>query len=144
VNDVPDETRQGREDGAARAVRRRRRVDVDRAASETAAGWRATARRHDCTIEIRGSGLLRFVLPTRRVPGWSLGTVQAAGVDFALGSDGRLYWNDEPAGSRGLGADGRFETPGAFGPRRLSDDQDVLDGVMALLEAQETPPPETA
>jgi hypothetical protein len=144
VTDVPDEARRAREDGAARAVRRRRRTDVDRAAAETAEGRRATARPPDCTIEVRGNGVLRLLLPTRRVTGWALGTAQGTGVNFALGSDGRLYWNDEPAGSRGLGADGRFEMPGAFGPRRLSDDQDVLDGVMRLLESHEPPPVEAA
>ncbi|HXH95754.1 MAG TPA: hypothetical protein VNH40_00970 [Gaiellaceae bacterium] len=128
----PDETRQAREEGAARAVRRRRRGDVERLASETADRWNGQARPHDCTIAF--GGILRLPLATRRVPGWALGTVQESRLNFALGRDGRLYWNSGPGGSRGVGPDGRFETPGVFGPRRLSDDQDVLDAVMRLLE----------
>jgi hypothetical protein len=108
---------------------------VERLASETAERWQGQARPHDCTIAF--GGILRFLLPTRRVPGWALGTVQDSGLNFALGRGGRLYWNSGPGGSRGVGPDGRFETPGVFGPRRVSDDQDVLDGVMRLLEGQQ-------
>jgi hypothetical protein len=148
-----DEARQVREAGVARAVSRRRRDDVDRAVS--AAVERATkeARPHDCAIEVRAPGVLRSLLPGRRLPGWSLGTVHTAATgpgsseafaNLALGSDGRLYWNAASPEARGVGADGRFATPGVFGPRRLSDDLEFLDGVMRLLDGGEQPPSEPA
>jgi hypothetical protein len=146
VTDGPerDSLQEARDRGAARAVLRRRRGDLSRAVRGAFEHARRADRPHDCTIEVRRDGLLK-VLPARRLAGWSLGTVQVAAsgpANFALGSDGRLYWNGQPSGSRGIGTDGRFTTPGVFGPRRLSDDAEVLDGVMRLLEGGEQPPSE--
>jgi hypothetical protein len=135
VTDGPerDSLEDAREQGAARAVLRRRRVDLDRAVRDALEQAKRADRPHDCTIEVRGGGVLR-VLPPRRLAGWSLGTVSTSAVNFALGSDGRLYWNGSPSESRGVGTDGTFATTGPFALRRLSGDRHALDELIELLQ----------
>jgi hypothetical protein len=143
VTDGPerDAPKDPREQGAARAVLRRRRSDLSRAIVDALDEARRTDRSHDCTIEVRGGGLRRM-LPAKRLAGWSLGTVQigtSGAANFALGSDGRLYSNASPSEPSGVDPGGRFATTGPFAARRLSADQDALDELIELLQGQRPP-----